>query len=99
MSGDPAGNTVQTTLLEARPPALPDDAEVMTVLIEVPPGDPGSPPHRHSGPVFGYVIEGELVYELEGEPARVIRAGEPFWEPVGDHELEDRRGRPVARRA
>jgi hypothetical protein len=36
----------------------------MTVRIELPPGDPGSPPHRHSGPVFGYMLEGEemLVY-------------------------------------
>jgi quercetin dioxygenase-like cupin family protein len=56
----------------------------MTVLIEIPPGDPGTPPHRHSGPVFGYVLEGELIYELEGEPERLVRAGEAFWEPGGD---------------
>src|SRR5262245_2899135 len=70
-----------TTLLEARPPAFPAPAPGMPVLVEVPPGSPGRPPHRHSGPVFGYVLEGELVYELEGEPAHVIRSGEAFWEP------------------
>ena len=83
MTSHATTNTVLTTLLEARPPALPDDAEVMTVLVEVPPGDPGTPPHRHSGPVFGYVTEGELRYELEDGPERVIRAGEAFWEPGG----------------
>ncbi|MFC7760238.1 cupin domain-containing protein [Catellatospora bangladeshensis] len=50
----------------------------------VPPGDPGTPPHRHSGPAFGYVIEGEMLLEVEGEPERVVRAGEAFWEPGGD---------------
>jgi quercetin dioxygenase-like cupin family protein len=30
------------------------------------------------------VLEGEMLMELEGEPERVIRAGEAFWEPGGD---------------
>jgi quercetin dioxygenase-like cupin family protein len=34
--------------------------------------------------VFGYVLEGEMLFELEGEPPRVIEAGEAFWEPGGD---------------
>lgn len=59
-------------------------SHVMTVNIVLEPGSAGSPPHRHSGPVFGYLVEGELIYELEGEPERVIRAGEAFWEPGGD---------------
>jgi quercetin dioxygenase-like cupin family protein len=77
-------NTVLRMLLAQRPPFVPEGAEGMTVLIELPPGDPGSPPHRHSGPVFGYLLEGEMIFELEGEPERVIRAGEAFWEPGGD---------------
>jgi quercetin dioxygenase-like cupin family protein len=59
-------------------------SDVMTVSITLGPGSPGSPPHRHSGPVFGYLLEGELIFELEGEPERIIRAGEAFWEPGGD---------------
>ncbi|WP_406314821.1 cupin domain-containing protein [Streptosporangium sp. NBC_01639] len=77
-------STLVTTLLHRTPPFIPDGAEVMTATIELPPGDPGTPPHRHSGPVFGYLLEGEMLFELEGEPARVIRAGEAFWEPGGD---------------
>ncbi|MEU9243250.1 cupin domain-containing protein [Streptomyces sp. NPDC048385] len=42
------------------------------------------PPHRHSGPAYGYVIKGSLVFKLEGEPARVLKAGETFWESGGD---------------
>jgi len=38
-------------------------------LAPGPPGDPGTPPHRHSGPCFGYV--------LDGEPALGLRDAEP----------------------
>jgi quercetin dioxygenase-like cupin family protein len=79
-----AWKTAVTVLQEAHPPAFPEGAEVMTVLIQFPPGDPGTPPHRHPGPAFGYVLEGEMRFELEGEPERIIRAGETFWEPGGD---------------
>lgn len=74
-----------TVLQEAEPPSIPAGAHAMTVVIEYPPGDPGAPPHRHpGGPAFGYVIEGEMRFELEGQPERVLRAGEAFWEPGGD---------------
>ena len=56
----------------------------MTLLVVLPPGSAGTPPHRHTGPAFGFVIEGEMIFELEGEPERVVRAGETFWEPGGD---------------
>jgi len=71
-------------LLGPVPPSLPRPAEAMTALIEIPPGDPGTPPHRHSGPVFGYMLDGEMIFELEGEPERVLTAGQAFWEPGGD---------------
>jgi quercetin dioxygenase-like cupin family protein len=77
-------NSPFTMLLTQQPPFIPASAEVMVVTIELPPGTPGTPPHRHSGPVFGYMLEGEMIFELEGEPERVIRAGEAFWEPGGD---------------
>ncbi|WP_225829210.1 cupin domain-containing protein [Streptomyces naphthomycinicus] len=79
-----AWKTALTLLQTAKPPFVPEGAEAMTVLVEFPPGDPGTPPHRHSGPAFGYMLEGEMLFELEGEPERVIKAGETFWEPGGD---------------
>jgi quercetin dioxygenase-like cupin family protein len=74
-----------TVMQEVRSPAIPDDAHVMTVLINHPPGAPGYPPHRlPGGPGFGYMIEGEMLFELEGEAPRVLRAGDAFWGPGGD---------------
>jgi quercetin dioxygenase-like cupin family protein len=84
-SYDPDWESALSVVQSARPPFIPDGAEVMTVVIEYPPGSAGAPPHRHpAGPAFGYMLEGEMLFELEGEPPRVIRAGEAFWEPGGD---------------
>jgi quercetin dioxygenase-like cupin family protein len=82
---DPQWENALTVVQEVHPPSIPDGADVMTVVIEYPPGSAGAPPHRHpSGPAFGYMLEGEMLFELEGQPPRVIRAGEAFWEPGGD---------------
>ena len=77
-------NMSQKDLLEVVPPFITQGSSAMVRLLELPPGDPGIAPHRHSGPVFGYMLEGEMLFELEGEPPRVIHAGEAFWEPGGD---------------
>jgi len=78
-----AGDPVYQMLDRVQLPSDLGRPEVMSVTIELEPGSQGSPPHRHSGPVFGYMIEGELIFELEGEQERVIRSGEAFWEPGG----------------
>jgi quercetin dioxygenase-like cupin family protein len=79
-----AGNTKITDLLCVTPPPSPEGAHAMTQLVELPPADAGLDPHRHSGPVFGYVLEGKILLEIEGEAPREIVAGEAFWEPGGD---------------
>lgn len=57
----------------------------MPVVINHPPGAPGYPPHRlPGGPGFGYMIEGEMLFEIEGEAPRVLHAGEAFWGRGGD---------------
>ncbi len=63
---------------------VPDGLVARTIRVTLPPGSPGAPPHRHPGPVYGYVVKGATAFELEGEPERVIRAGEAFSEPGGD---------------
>jgi quercetin dioxygenase-like cupin family protein len=80
-----AWKSALTVVQEVTPPFIPQGAHAMTVVIEYPPGDPGAPPHRHpGGPAFGFVLDGEMVFELEGEEPRVVKAGEAFWEPGGD---------------
>ena len=72
-------NTLEVLLHES--PCIAPNSAGMIATVTIPPGDPGSGPHRHSGPVFGYVLEGEILFELEGERAYPIKAGEAFWEP------------------
>jgi quercetin dioxygenase-like cupin family protein len=40
-------------------------------------------PHRHPGPAFGYVLEGEFEWAIDDQPAKVFKAGETFYEPAG----------------
>jgi hypothetical protein len=53
------------------------DARVTTVEVALEPGDAGRP-HRHAGPVFGYVLEGEFELGLGDEPAKTLKAGKRF---------------------
>ena len=39
--------------------------------------------HRHPGPGFGYVLEGEYELAIDDQPAKVVKAGETFYEPTG----------------
>ncbi|NGX10479.1 cupin domain-containing protein [Mycobacteroides franklinii] len=79
-----AGNVKVADLLMVMPPPIPVGAHAMTQRVELPPADEGLAPHRHSGPVFGYVLEGRILFEIEGEAPREIVAGEAFWEPGGE---------------
>ncbi|MFF7209266.1 cupin domain-containing protein [Streptomyces sp. NPDC008238] len=63
---------------------IPVGAEARTIRVTLPPGDAGAPPHRHPGPVFGYVTQGEILFELEGQAPRVLKAGDALFEPGGD---------------
>src|SRR4051812_43669807 len=44
-------------------------AEVTIVTVNYPPGGSSSP-HRHSGPVFGYILEGAVISQLKGTPEK-----------------------------
>jgi quercetin dioxygenase-like cupin family protein len=61
-----------------------DGKEAMATVVEVTiePGQSGVP-HRHPGPGFGYVVEGEYELGIDDQPTRVFRAGETFYEPTG----------------
>jgi quercetin dioxygenase-like cupin family protein len=79
----PPGIEVITTL-PAATAWIPAGSEARTVRVTLSPGDPGAPPHRHPGPLFGYVTEGEVLFELEGQPPKVLKAGDAVFEPGGD---------------
>jgi quercetin dioxygenase-like cupin family protein len=37
--------------------------------------------HRHPCNVVGYIAHGTIVYEVEGQPAKVLNVGDAFHEP------------------
>ena len=58
------------------------DARVTVQEVAIGPGGRVAP-HRHTGPVFGYVLEGEYEFAIDDQPATVLKAGETFYEPTG----------------
>jgi quercetin dioxygenase-like cupin family protein len=55
--------------------------EVRMSLLDREPGA-SSPRHRHPGHhTFGYVIEGTYEFAINGEPGRILKAGDTFYEP------------------
>src|SRR5262249_61867744 len=67
-------------LQQGLPQVTMDGWQVTAVEITHQPGA-GSSKHRHPGFVLGYVLEGELRFQVEGQPEAVIPAGEMFYDP------------------
>jgi len=61
-----------------------DGHDAVLVDITVPAGSrsPGMG-HRHTGPVLGYVLEGELRFAINNEPEKIVKKGSTFFEPIG----------------
>ena len=55
---------------------------VSVVEVTLEPGQAGKP-HRHAGPVIGYVLEGEYEWAIDDQPAKTFKAGDTFYEPTG----------------
>lgn len=58
------------------------ESKVTFVEVRYEPGQAGKP-HRHAGPVFGYVLEGEFEWAIDDQPSKVFKVGETFYEPAG----------------
>jgi quercetin dioxygenase-like cupin family protein len=56
--------------------------KVTTVEVTLEPGQ-ASAAHRHPGPVFGYIIEGEYDWAIDDAPVKTLKPGETFYEPTG----------------
>ena len=75
----PAGTV---PLLTQPLPDLPG-REVRITLLDRGPGN-SSPPHHHPGHyTFGYVVEGTYELGVNGQPTRMLKAGDVFYEPPG----------------
>lgn len=58
------------------------DSKVTVVEVTIEPGKSGLP-HRHPGPGFVYVAEGEYELGIDDQPTKIFKAGETFYEPTG----------------
>ena len=80
------GGPVWQTLMQK---PLPEDAEpkLSVVSIPVPPAPPEPRPtragHTHAGPVFAYILEGEIENQVEPDPPFVYKPGDFFYEAPG----------------
>lgn len=63
-----------------------DGWSVTAVEVRYEPGGT-STPHRHPGFVLGYILEGEITFQLQDGPRHVYRAGDMFYEPPGSVHL------------
>ena len=57
-----------------------DGWQMTATEITLPAGAPPGRKHRHPGFVIGYVLEGNYSFAVNDQPARVVKAGEMFFE-------------------
>ena len=77
---------VKQVFLHPLPDVSLNNWTVTAVEVSYPPGG-ASKPHRHPGFVLGYVLEGEVRFQVRGEALRTYRAGEMFYEAPGSVHL------------
>jgi quercetin dioxygenase-like cupin family protein len=80
---DEGGQSVKVlSALEIKEKLDGQEASVTFVEVTIKPGEAGHA-HRHPGPVFVYVIEGEYELGIDDKPTKIYKAGETFYEPTG----------------
>jgi quercetin dioxygenase-like cupin family protein len=83
----------RTILLRTDDPGRPTYEAVMGIA-EIAPGAMAGR-HRHPGIEIGYVLEGSVTLEHEGEPARTLKAGDAFKNEPGLHNAKNTGTTPV----
>ena len=79
-SAAPPSNIKRTPLQKVDIPGT--SYETVTAIAEVAPGA-NAGRHTHPGPETGYVIEGDMVLMIDGQPAKPLKAGDSYQIPSG----------------
>lgn len=74
---------IRAVVSDVRLPAVKATDRVQVREIRILPSQPAGP-HMHNGPVFGSIVAGSVVYQVDGRPASVLRPGDVFYEPEGE---------------
>jgi quercetin dioxygenase-like cupin family protein len=83
----------RTILLRTDEPGSTTHEAVMGVA-EIAPGAMAGR-HRHPGIEIGYILEGSVTLEHEGEPAKALKAGDSFKNEPGLHNARNTGTTPV----
>jgi quercetin dioxygenase-like cupin family protein len=87
-AGGAQGKALRETVTVAAEKAIPNipGKRLASLIVDYPPGA-SSDPHRHAGSAFIYahVLDGEIRSQVDGEPVRIYRAGETWFESPGAH--------------
>jgi len=83
----------RTILQRTDDPANPKYEAVMGIAEIAPAAMSGR--HRHPGIEIGYVLEGSVTLEHEGEPAKTLKAGDSFKNEPGVHNAKNTGTAPV----
>ena len=81
---NPLVSPAEGQLLNVPLPALPENQEIVVSEIDLAPGQPSSPPHRHNAHVFVYVLEGRVNMQVAGGELVTLSPGEMFYENPDD---------------
>jgi quercetin dioxygenase-like cupin family protein len=77
-----SANGVTPVFTQELPTLTLDGWKMTAVEVSYAPGQ-DSPAHKHPGFVFGYILEGEMRFKLDGGEETVYHAGQMFYEKPG----------------
>ena len=80
MKPTPDEPIVRDVLLDVRLDQAKSTARVEVRRMRMMPDFAGGR-HIHNTPVIGNIVSGSVVYQIEGEPEQILRAGDVFYEP------------------
>ena len=80
----PLVDAADAQLIDMPLPPLPENQEIVVREINLAPGQPSSPPHRHNAHVFVYVLEGRVNMQVAGGELVTLSPGEMFYENPDD---------------
>jgi quercetin dioxygenase-like cupin family protein len=76
-----AGAPLESRSLINQPISGLGDFDAEMLLLTLPPKF-ASTPHKHSGPVFAYVLDGKLENRVDPEDVKTFSAGDSWFEPA-----------------
>lgn len=79
-AGGPAANSIGVQNLLSESVGKMENPEVRMLTLTVAPGAT-SHAHRHTGPVFAYILEGTIENQVDPEEPKQYKAGDFFYEP------------------